>query len=324
MKKTRNSTKLTVIVPFYNEEMNLADLHKEIVDVLNEQNYTSEIIYVNDGSSDNSREVLKKAINEVNLNKVKVVIIDFKKNFGQTAAIKAGIDSASGNYISFLDADRQNDPVDIPKFMEKIGSDYDAVFGWRKDRHDKTFRRILSNFANRGINYIFSYPYHDVGCSSRVVKKEYLQDIQLYGELHRVLPVLVYLKGARVAEIVVNHRARKQGTSKYGYNRIIKTVIDIVTVRFLHSYGTKPAYVFGFFGLGSMFAGTITLVLVAYRKIFQSVYVHRDPLFLITVFLIIVGIQFMLMGLLAELLVRIYFESQKKPIYDIRDIRKIN
>lgn len=310
---------LSVIIPFYNEEGNLYDLHKEIIKVLKDQKYNSEVIYVNDGSKDGSLGVLEAAIEKVRDVKVKVKILVFRKNFGQTAAIKAGIDESRGKYISFLDADGQNDPNDIPRFMEKITGDYDAVFGWRKKRHDKTIRRVLSNMANKTINYVFNYPYHDVGCSSRVVERQYLKDLQLYGELHRILPVLVHLKGAKIAEIVVNHRSRKKGKSKYGYSRIVKTIIDILTTRFLHSYGTKPAYVFGSFGLGSIFLGGLTLIIVAYKKIFLGVFVHRDPLFLITIFLLLLGTQFMMMGLLAELQIRTYFESQQKPIYDIKN-----
>jgi glycosyltransferase involved in cell wall biosynthesis len=315
-----NKIKLTVIIPFYNEEGNLTDLHKELSGVLNEQGYNSEAIYVNDGSSDTSLKVLKNAIRKTKESKVDVKVINFKKNFGQTAAIKAGIDEARGKFVSFLDADGQNDPNDIPRFVEKIQKGYDAVFGWRKERNDRTLRRVLSGRANKLISLIFSYPYHDVGCSARVVKNEYLKDLQLYGELHRILPVLAHLKGARIAEIVVNHRSRKKGKSKYGYSRIVKTIIDILTTRFLHSYGTKPAYVFGSFGLGNIFLGSITLLIVAYKKLFLGVFVHRDPLFLITIFLMLLGTQFIMMGLLAELQVRTYFESQGKPIYDIKNI----
>lgn len=314
-----NTTTLSVIVPFYNEEGNLADLHSELVKVLGGESYKSEVIYVNDGSSDSSLEVLEGVVKKTKDSKVRVKLVSFKKNFGQTAGIKAGIDEAVGEYVSFLDADGQNDPNDIPRFMNKIKKGYDAVFGWRKDRHDKTFRRILSGIANDIINYVFKYPYNDVGCSSRVVKREYLEDLQLYGELHRILPVLVHLKGAKISEIIVNHRSRKKGKSKYGYSRIIKTIIDIITVRFIHSYGTKPAYIFGSFGLGSLFLGCVTLLTVAYRKLFLGIYVHKDPLFLITIFLMIVGVQFFLMGLLAELQIRTYFESQQKSIYDVKE-----
>lgn len=309
---------LSVIVPFYNEEKNLPVLHKNLLKVLKSLKVSSEIIYINDGSTDLSIETLKAEIRKINSGGVGVVLVEFTKNFGQTAAVVAGIDHANGKYISFLDADLQNDPEDINKFLDEINKDYDAVFGWRKDRLDATFRSFLSKLANLSINLVFSYPYHDVGCSARIVKKEFLKDLQLYGELHRIMPVLIYLKGARISEIVVRHHERKQGKSKYGFDRIIKTVIDIITVKFLNSYGTRPAYVFGTFGLGSILISTLALLGSAYKKLFLGVFVHKDPLFLIAIFFGLVGLQFMMMGLLAELQVRTYFESQKKSIYEIK------
>ncbi len=310
--------KLSVIVPFYNEEENLADLHKELASVLGKQKFESEVVYVNDGSTDNSVKRLTKAIKAAKGDNVSVKLVEFKKNFGQTAAVSAGIDSSKGEYVSFLDADLQNDPKDIPHFMEKLADGYDAVFGWRKDRKDATVRSLLSRAANKVMNWVFKYPYHDVGCSARVVKKDLLSEIRLYGELHRIMPVLIYLQGANIGEIVVQHRGRFKGESKYGLERILKTVIDIITVKFLHSYGTKPAYVFGTIGIINIIVGTITLFMVAYRKLFLGVFVHRDPLFLITIFLLLLGVQFIMMGLIAELLVRTYFESQNKPIYEIK------
>jgi len=312
---------LSVIVPFFNEEANLAKLHKELVEVLAKLNVKSEIIYIDDGSNDDSKEVLTEQINK-NRSGVGIKLISFNRNFGQTAAVVAGINNSSGELVSFLDADLQNDPHDIPKFLSKIEEGYDAVFGWRKDRKDASLRSWFSKVANKVINMVFSYPYHDVGCSARVVKKRFLKDLQLYGELHRIMPVLIYLKGARIGEIVVEHRARQGGKSKYGFSRIIKTLIDIITVKFISSYGTKPAYVFGSVGLSCLFLAGISLIAVAYRKLFLGVFVHRDPLFLITVVLVILGVQFFLMGFLAELQVRTYFESQGKSIYEIRDIEK--
>src|SRR3989344_5105957 len=209
---------LSVIVPFFNEVENLPILHKELLNVL------------------------KKEVGRTK-GSIPTKVIEFKKNFGQTAAVVAGIDNVDGKYVSFLDADLQNDPHDIPRFMQKLNEGYDAVFGWRKERKDTNLRSFLSRMANTIINVVFAYPYHDVGCSARIVKKEYLNNLQLYGELHRIMPVLIYLKGAKIGEIVVTHRARKAGKSKYGFERIVKTIIDIITVKFLTSYGTRPAYV---------------------------------------------------------------------------------
>ncbi|MGB6839233.1 MAG: glycosyltransferase family 2 protein [Microgenomates group bacterium] len=312
-----NKIQLSVIVPFYNEEENLATLHSEVTDVLKKLKISSEIVYVDDGSTDRSREVLGKAIEKKD--KIATKLITLRRNFGQTAAMSAGVDKANGDLVSFLDADLQNDPKDIPRFLEKIKEGYDAVFGWRKERKDKTARSFLSRMANLVIQKLFNYPFHDVGCSARMVKKEYLEGINLYGELHRILSVLIFFKGPRVSEIIVNHRQRYKGKSKYGYDRIIKTIIDLITIKFLNSYGTKPAYVFGAFGLGNLLLGGITLLMVAYRKIFLGVFVHKDPFFLITIFLILLGTQFILMGLFAELQVRTYFESQNKQIYEIKN-----
>ena len=312
---------LSVIVAFYNEEENLPKLHGELTSVLKKVQSETEIVYVNDGSTDNSVAVLKSAIAKEN-SQTKVKLIEFRKNFGQTAAISAGIDNSSGELVSFLDADLQNDPHDIPLFLDKLEEGYDAVFGWRKDKKFSRSRRFYSSAANKIINWVFSYPYHDVGCSARVVKKSFLKAVQLYEELHRALPVLIYLKGAKIGEIVVKHRPRLSGQSKYGLNRIVKTLIDIITVKFVSSYGTKPAYVFGSFGLGSMVLGVLALALTAYQKLFFGVFVHRNPIFLIAIFLGFLGVQFILMGLLAELQVRTYFESQDKPIYEIKNIER--
>ena len=311
-----------MIIPFINEEENLVQLNDELTRVLGKLNITSEVIYIDDGSTDSSYDTIKKEIEKSKVNKVSFTLIRFIKNLGQTAAISAGIDNSGGKLISFLDADLQNDPNDIPRFLEKLDEGFDAVFGWRKDRKDATLRSLLSRLANLLINKIFDYPYHDVGCSARVVKKEFVTNLQLYGELHRVMPVLIYLKGAKVGEIVVSHRNRFKGKSKYGYKRIVKTMIDLITVKFLSSYGTRPAYIFGSFGFGSLIIGSLTLLASLYKKLFLGVYIHNDPFFMIAIFFGLLGVQFILMGLMAELQVRTYFESQKKPIYEIKDVIK--
>lgn len=309
---------LSVVVPFYNEEGNLPVLHKELFGVLKKLSIKSEILYVDDGSNDGSLGKLENAISKSKSDSISVKIISLRKNFGQTAAVSAGIKSARGEYVSFLDADLQNDPKDIIRFYKKINEGYDAVLGWRKERHDASARSLLSKIANYFIQVLFKFPFHDNGCSARIVKRNVLKDIQLYGELHRIMPVLIYLQGPKTAELVVNHRERKSGKSKYGFERIIKIIIDIITVKFLSSYGTRPAYVFGSVGLFSIFIGSLTLLASIYKKLFLGVFMHRDPLFLITVFLVLIGMQFMMSGLIAELLVRTYFESQKKQTFDIK------
>jgi glycosyltransferase involved in cell wall biosynthesis len=312
----------SVIIPFFNEEENLPTLHKELIEVLSKLNIKSEIVYINDGSTDNSLELLGKEIRTEKDGQIQIKLVSLKRNFGQTAAISAGIDNSEGELISFLDADMQNDPKDLPGFLEKMSGGYDAVFGWRKERKDTSLRSFFSRIANKLINIIFNYPFHDVGCSARIVKREYLQNLNLYGELHRVLPVLIYLKGAKIAELVVNHRERLKGKSKYGFERIVKTIIDIITVKFLSSFGTKPAYIFGTFGMGSILLTGILSIVVIYNKLILGVFVYKQPLFLVAIFLGIVGVQFILMGLLAELQVRTYFESQHKTIYEIKETLK--
>lgn len=312
---------LSVIVPFYNEESNLEKLYKELIDVLAKLDMETEIVFVDDGSTDGSVEILNGAIKKRG-GKSGIKIIRFRRNFGQTAAISAGIKNAQGNLISFLDADLQNDPNDIPRFIQKLDEGYDAAFGWRKERKDTTLRSLVSRIANFIIRKVFSYPFHDVGCSARVVRKESLENIELYGELHRILPVLIYLKGAKIAEVIVRHHERYRGKSKYGFERIVKTIIDIITVKFISSFSTKPNYVFGGFGLGAFLLSGVILIVVLYKKLFLGVFVHNDPLFLISMVLIILGVQFFLMGFLAELQVRTYFESQGKPIYEIKGIER--
>jgi len=309
---------LSVVVPFFNEEDNLPVLHKELFSILKKIGVESEIVYVDDGSLDDSISKLNKAIEKETDKKIRVKVISFRRNFGQTAAVSAGIDKARGEFVSFLDADLQNDPKDILRFYRKIEEGYDAVLGWRKERRDTSVRSLLSKAANKIIQLLFKFPFHDVGCSARIVHRSVLKNIRLYGELHRIMPVLIYLQGTKATELVVNHRERKMGESKYGFSRIIKIIIDIITVKFLSSYGTRPAYVFGTVGLASIFVGLITLMISIYKKLFLGVFIHRDPLFLITIFLMLIGMQFVMSGLIAELLVRTYFESQKKLIYEIK------
>lgn len=312
---------LSVVVPFYNEEENLLRLFDELVSVLSKEHLVSEVVFVDDGSTDNSTKVLSRFVGKKNYQSISVKIVELRRNFGQTAATSAGIDSSTGSLIGFLDADLQNDPKDLVPFLGEIEKGYDAVFGWRRKRQDPFFRSLSSRIANFIIRVFFSVPLHDVGCSLKIVKRAALTGLHLYGEFHRIMPVLIYWRGAKTKELVVNHRVRIFGQSKYGWGRILKLIIDLITAKFLTSYGTKPAYVFGSLGLGSIFVGFLTLLMVAYRKLFLGVYVHKDPLFLVTIFLVLLGVQFMLMGLLAELLVRVYFESQKKSIYEIKEIK---
>lgn len=313
---------LSVIIPIFNEESNVARLHKELIEVLKTIGKKCEIIYVDDASSDKSVDNLAAAIkkNTPNENIFSKLIL-LRRNFGQTAATSAGIDCARGEMVAFLDADLQNDPADLRAMLHKLNTGFDAVVGWRKDRQDGGFRVFLSNVANFLVRKVFHTPFHDLGCSIKVIRRVLLRDTRIYGESHRLISILLSWKGASIAEIEVNHRKRVAGKSKYGYSRILKLVLDLITAKFLSAYGTKPAYVFGTFGILSISVSTILMVVVLYDKFYQGVYVHRNPLFLIASFLILLGIQFLLMGLLAELIVRTYFETQKKTTYEIKSTK---
>lgn len=313
---------LSIVVPFYNEGGNLLKLHKELCSVLIRTNFNCEIIYVDDGSVDQSSQIIIQNINK-NDGNLSTKLVQLRRNSGQTAATLAGIDQSQGKFICLIDADLQNDPSDILTMLKKIDSGFDMVIGWRNDRKDNIFRSFISKIANYFIKLIFNVPFHDLGCSLKIIRRNVLEGLRLYGESHRILPLILYWRGANILEITVNHRKRLSGKSKYGYSRIIKLVIDIITIKFLNSYGTKPAYVFGSIGLLSNLLGFLLLIIVASDKLIVGVFVHRNPLFLIASFLILLGVQFLLMGLIAELLVRTYFETQRKTIYEIKKVRNI-
>lgn len=314
---------LSIIIPFYNEVDNLPDLHQQICSIFKSTKYNIQIVYVNDGSTDSSIQSLKKAVRPNKNKHIEISLVNLRRNSGQTAALAAGMDNAKGLMIAFMDADLQNDPRDLLLFIHRINEGFDAVFGWRKARKDDAGRTLISKIANWSIRFFFKFPFHDVGCALKVVRRDVLKDLQLYGESHRILPVIIFAEGYKCLELPVIHRQRLSGKSKYGYTRIFKLIIDLITIKFLNSYGTKPAYVFGSVGLLSNFLGILCIATVLYRKLALGVFVHRDPLFLIAIFLIILGVQFILMGLIAELLVRTYFESQKKPIYKTLSIEKL-
>lgn len=311
---------LSIIVPFYNEALNLPILNKELLKVLTDIKGKCEIIYIDDASTDDSVNSLVKDIKNNENKEIDIKLISLRRNFGQTAAISAGIDCANGKIVAILDADLQNDPADLPVMIGKLETGIDVVVGWRKNRQDGNLRVFLSKIANWLIRIIFKTPFHDLGCSLKVTRRSLLTDTKFYGESHRLISVLLFWKGAVVEEVIVNHKKRLSGQSKYGHSRIIKLIIDLVTSKFLSAYGTKPAYVFGTFGILSIFMSVPLMGMVLYDKFYQNVYVHKNPLFLIASFLILLGIQFVLMGLLAELIVRTYFETQKKTTYEIKKI----
>lgn len=312
-----NKVDISIIVPIYNEEENIALLHQSISDAAAALNKPYEIIYVDDGSTDRTICQLK-IIAE---NDSHATVVQFRKNYGQTAAMTAGFDYAKGDIVVSLDGDLQNDPKDIAKLLAVLDEGHDVVSGWRKDRKDNfLLRRLPSIVANKLISWVTGVSLHDYGCTLKAYRREILQDVNLYGEMHRFIPVYTHLSGARVAEVEVGHNPRLRGKSKYGLSRIIKVFLDMLVVKFLASYATKPIYLFGGTGLVSLVLGLFVGVTVIGMRLFFDIHMNRSPLLLLSVMLIIIGIQFMLMGLLAEINIRTYYESQEKSIYSVRHI----
>jgi glycosyltransferase involved in cell wall biosynthesis len=306
---------ITIVIPLFNEEESIIPLYEKLLAVLPGLKRSFEIILINDGSTDGSQDVL----NRLAQRDARVRVIQLRRNFGQTPAMAAGFDHARGRIIIPMDADLQNDPVDIPLLLAKLDEGYDIVSGWRKDRQDKeVVRKAVSRMANRLIGSITGVKLHDSGCSLKAYRSEILKGTKLYGEMHRFLPALADLMGARIAEVPVTHHARQFGKSKYGLKRTAKVILDLITVKFLAEFATKPLYMFG--GVGALLFGAAVLAgaETLWEKFCFGVYVHNNPFILIAVFLAILGVNFVLMGLLAELIVRTYHESQDKPIYHIR------
>jgi len=294
-------------------------MHAKIAAALDALGKAAEVIYVDDGSTDRSLSVLK----EIAASDDRVRVISLRRNYGQTAAMSAGIDAAKGEILIPMDADLQNDPADIARLLEKLDEGYDVVSGWRKNRQDKLIsRKIPSQIANLIISWIGGVPLHDYGCSLKAYRRESLEDVQLYGEMHRFIPIYASWSGARVTEIPVEHHARTMGKSKYGLSRTIKVVFDLMTIKFMASYQTKPLYMFGSAGLLT-FAIAFFCALFAFLMKFASWPHHADfiqtPLPVLTMVLLVLGVQFFFMGLLAEMLVRTYHESQAKAIYAVRE-----
>ena len=306
---------VSVFLPVYNEEPNLRPLHLKMDEALLALGRTAEIIYVDDGSTDGSLEVLKEL---ARLDR-RVRIVALRRNYGQTPAMAAGIDVARGNVLIPMDADLQNDPADIARLLEKLDEGYDVVSGWRKNRQDNLItRKIPSMIANRLISWIGGVPLHDYGCSLKAYRRESLQDVHLYGEMHRFIPIYASWAGARVTEIPVEHYARKMGKSKYGLSRTLKVVFDLMTIKFMASYQTKPIYVFGTFGMLAFLISLLAGIWAVVKKL-EGISFILTPLPILAIVLFAVGVQFLLMGLLAEMLVRTYHESQSKPIYAVRE-----
>jgi len=310
---------VSVFLPVFNEEPNLLPLHAKLDEALKALGRSAEIVYVDDGSNDGSLRILRE-IAEMD-SRVRVVAL--RRNYGQTAAMAAGIDAARGTVLIPMDADLQNDPADITRLLDKLDEGYDVVSGWRKNRKDKMVtRKIPSMIANRLISWIGGVPLHDYGCSLKAYRRESLQDVKLYGEMHRFIPIYASWAGARVTEIPVEHHPRTMGKSKYGLSRTVKVVFDLITIKFMASYQTKPLYLFGWAGLLTFLISFLSTVLACLMK-WASWPHHADfvqtPLPVMAMVTLVLGVQLFLMGLLAEMLVRTYHESQSKPIYAVRD-----
>ncbi len=309
---------LSLIVPVYNEEENLPLLMDAICNALEPLKKDWEVIFVDDGSGDHSLQVLEGLV-EKDPQHVRAVV--FRRNFGQTAAIEAGIDHSHGGTIILLDADLQNDPADIPMLLAKLDEGYDLVSGWRKDRQDNKLTRTLpSNMANALISWVTGVHLHDYGCTLKAYRREALEGFRLYGEMHRFIPVFAHSIGARITELPVHHHARKFGKAKYGLERTIKVVLDLFTVKFLLDYSHKPMRLFGGTGITLIAGGGILLFIIIIRKIIEGISILGSPLFQLGLMFFILGFQSILMGLIAELLARTYHESQRKPTYTIRKI----
>jgi glycosyltransferase involved in cell wall biosynthesis len=307
---------ISVFLPVYNEEPNLRPLHAKMDEALAKLGRTAEVIYVDDGSSDGSLAILR----ELAETDPRVRVVALRRNYGQTAAMAAGIDAARGRVLIPMDADLQNDPADIIRLLNKLDEGYDVVSGWRKNRQDKLItRKLPSMLANRLISWIGGVPLHDYGCSLKAYRRESLEDVRLYGEMHRFIPIYASWAGARVTEIPVEHHARTMGKSKYGLSRTIKVVFDLMTIKFMASYQTKPIYVFGMFGMIAIALSLIAGLWATILKFWKGVSFILTPLPVITVVMLAIGVQFLLMGLLAEMLVRTYHESQAKRIYAVRE-----
>lgn len=305
---------ISIVIPFYNEEENIKDVYQALKNVLEKLNLQYEMIFIDDGSLDKTYLFMQELASTDNCLK----IVKFKFNCGQTAAMQAGFDLAKNDIIIPMDGDMQNDPSDIPLLINKIEEGYDVVSGWRKNRKDKTLsRKLPSKIANKIISCIGKVPLHDYGCSMKAYRRDILKNIKLYGEMHRFIPIYASWFGAKITEIPVNHHSRKKGVSKYGISRTFKVLLDLVTIKFLGGYVTRPIYFFGSLGFFSFFLAFLGSIYLIYKQFFLKAEkaIIESPILIFTVMCILLGAQFILMGLLAEIMTRTYHESQNKQPY---------
>jgi len=316
VEKKLDRIEISVFLPVYNEQDNIKQLDLKLTEALEKLGRSYEVIYVDDGSTDQSLAKLR----EIAMRDTRVRVVSLRRNYGQTAAMSAGIDHARGQILIPMDADLQNDPADISRLLEKLDEGYDVVSGWRKDRKDRWLtRRLPSRMANTLVAKLSGVDLHDFGCSLKAYRRDALTGVKLYGEMHRFIPIYAEWAGARVAEIPVAHHARSAGESKYGLSRTIKVLFDLITIKFLSSYLTKPLYVFGTAGVLCLLISFLTFALSLYYRFVEGVHLNRMPLATLSMIMFAMGVQFIFMGLLAEMIVRTYHESQDKPIYLVRE-----
>jgi glycosyltransferase involved in cell wall biosynthesis len=308
---------LSIVVPVHDEEDNVAPLYEQLSTALRALGRSYEIIVVDDGSRDDTYQRLAQLADADDTFK----LIKLRRNFGQTAAMAAGFDHAAGDIVIPIDGDLQNDPADISRLLDKLDEGYDIVSGWRQDRQDSAVRRLPSRIANWLIGRVTGVRLHDYGCTLKAYRADVVRETRLYGEMHRFLPALAHQAGARITELPVEHHPRAAGRSKYGLGRTLKVLLDLMTVKFLSVWSTKPSYVFGGSGIVLCFFGGAFVLWTAYERVINGVYVYRQPSLLVGVFLLTIGLNLLLLGLLAELIVRTYHESQSKPIYLVRERR---
>jgi glycosyltransferase involved in cell wall biosynthesis len=308
---------VSVVIPVHDEADNVSPLFERLVPRLDELGRTWEVIVVDDGSRDGTYAELNRLATDDS----RIKLVKLRRNYGQTAALAAGFDHARGEIVVPMDGDLQNDPADIAPLLDKIGEGYDVVSGWRKDRQDNVVRRFPSRVANWLIGRVTGVRLHDYGCTLKAYRRDIVEETRLYGEMHRFLPALAHQAGARITEIPVRHHARTSGRSKYGLSRTLKVLLDLMTVKFLSVWSTKPSYVFGGSGLVLCSFGSLFVAWTAYQRLFNGIYVYRQPSLIVGVFLFTIGFNMILLGLLAELIVRTYHESQSKPVYLVRELR---
>jgi glycosyltransferase involved in cell wall biosynthesis len=313
--------RLSVIVPIFNEAESVRPLYSQVCDVLEPLNDSWELLFVNDGSHDGTEQVL----DQIAERDIRVKVIHFRRNFGQTAALMAGFNFAQGEIIIPMDGDMQNDPADIPQMIAKLDEGYDVCSGWRKDRKDEALQRNLpSIMANRLISFVSGVRLHDFGCSLKAYRREIVDGVRLYGEMHRFLPIYAKWHGARITEVIVQHYARTSGKSKYGIERVVKVLCDLIVVKFLDKFAQKPMYIFGSIGFLSIIASFLSVIWMLCLKFVYHKPFIETPVPLIVVTTALTGVICLLMGLLAEMIMRTFYESQGKPVYLIRETRNLH